>query len=577
MLTILKEEEIAGLLNTLSLDELEGFRTVLKNALHEYSTGTQVAAGKSGKAGTSDIQQPARTCITSPVTGRETIFMPACSADGIGMKVVTLAKKEEPATACGTHARPTGALTLYSEAGSPIGILHADTLTAFRTALASACLLLRRDSVRNITVFGCGEQAYWHVRLALLLRGASIRHVNVITRRFDSARSFLARLHQLPAALKAREGWTTGNDKSATKFSILTSGYNDYGRLMNDHLLSSDVIFCCTPATEPLFDASALTSHEGRRKGRLIVAVGSSTQQMREVPADLLRQATNMKRDAAGEVHKSSGSNMHYHKHAVEGGVIVVDTLDGALKEAGEIVEAGLTPRHLVELGELVMLSRCVLDSEDDAEDTSSLSTSSTGLSGGSAAETGATTPTVPASPGASNSNPPTSQFEKFSLNGPAMATVYGDATPGPPTPTIITTSHPESSDTADGHRKSSRPFSGFFGGGGSSSRSSSPARKDSGGSSSHHRTESPARKTSGGGGGTGLLSSFAPRSHHRRSSSSASVDRRKKKEDQSARWLQRGNVIYKSVGLGLMDLSVGLHLIDFAHEKGVGTRVDGF
>ena len=86
MLTILKEEEIAGLLNTLSLDELETFRTVLKNALHEYSTGTQVAAGKTGKAGASDIQQPARTCITSPVTGRETVFMPACSADGIGMK-----------------------------------------------------------------------------------------------------------------------------------------------------------------------------------------------------------------------------------------------------------------------------------------------------------------------------------------------------------------------------------------------------------------------------------------------------------------------------------------------------------
>ena len=468
-------------------------------------------------------------------------------------------------------------MTLYSDTGSPIGILRADTLTAFRTALASACLLLRRDSVRNVTVFGCGEQAYWHVRLALLLRGASIRHVNVITRRFDAARNFLARLHQLPAELKAREGWTTGSDKSATKFSILTSGYNDYARLLNDHLLSSDVIFCCTPATEPLFDAAALTSHEGRRKGRLIVAVGSSTQQMREVPADLLRQATNMKKDATGETttyKSSSGSNMHYHKHAVEGGVIVVDTLDGALKEAGEIVEAGLTPRHLVELGELVMLSRRVLDSEDDAEDTSSLSTTSTGLSGGPDETTAATTPTVTASPGLV-SNPPTGQFEKFSLSGPAMATVYGDTTPGgPPTPTIITTAHPGSSDTSDGHRKSSRPFSGFFGGG---SRASSPTRKDSGGSSSHNRPESPARKTSGGG-GTGLLSSLAPRSHHhRRSSSSASVDRRKKKDDHSARWLQRGNVIYKSVGLGLMDLSVGLHLIGFAHEKGVGTRVEGF
>jgi len=43
------------------------------------------------------------------------------------------------------------------------------------------------------------------------------------------------------------------------------------------------------------------------------------------------------------------------------------------------------------------------------------------------------------------------------------------------------------------------------------------------------------------------------------------------------AHWLQQGNVIYKGVGLGLMDLSVGLHLIQFAKEKGVGSHIDGF
>lgn len=64
---------------------------------------------------------------------------------------------------------------------------------------------------------------------------------------------------------------------------------------------------------------------------------------------------------------------------------------------------------------------------------------------------------------------------------------------------------------------------------------------------------------------------------HHRRSSSHGSVDRKKKKEDHLARWLQAGNVIYKSVGLGLMDLTVGMGLIDFAREKGVGTHIEGF
>lgn len=439
--------------------------------------------------------------------------------------VITLskAKKNELPPPVGTEAkadvRPTGALTLYSELGNPVGILHASTLTAFRTALASACLLMRRDTVKNITVFGCGEQAYWHVRLALLLRGSTIRHVNIISRRFDSSRAFVARFYKMATLIKEREGWA-----SDTKFSILTTGYNDYGRLLSENLRSSDVIFCCTPSTEPLFDHHILTNHEGRRRGRLIVAIGSYTHEMRELPPELLRQATKT----------PDKTHVHYHKHAVEGGVVIVDTLDGALKEAGEIADAGLGPRHLVELGELVMLSRITLQEDDSADDISSLSNASTFSSG-------------------TNTS---SEFEKLSLNtGPAMASVYGNSyqqdSPGPGTPTITTT--PATSNDSIGTQSSTI--------GGSSNRSHS-----------HSRTSSPSRKGSGG----GLLSSLTPR-HHRRSSSQASVDRRKKKEDQSARWLQRGNVIYKSVGLGLMDLSVGLRLIEFAREKGVGTVIDGF
>jgi ornithine cyclodeaminase/alanine dehydrogenase-like protein (mu-crystallin family) len=43
------------------------------------------------------------------------------------------------------------------------------------------------------------------------------------------------------------------------------------------------------------------------------------------------------------------------------------------------------------------------------------------------------------------------------------------------------------------------------------------------------------------------------------------------------AQWLQAGNVIYKSVGLGLMDLTVGLKVVEFARAKGAGTHVEGF
>lgn len=48
-------------------------------------------------------------------------------------------------------------------------------------------------------------------------------------------------------------------------------------------------------------------------------------------------------------------------------------------------------------------------------------------------------------------------------------------------------------------------------------------------------------------------------------------------KKQKLEQWLQTGNVIYKSVGLGLMDLSVGMYVVEFAKGKEVGTQVEGF
>lgn len=188
--------------------------------------------------------------------------------------------------------------------------------------------------MHTVTVFGSGSQAYWHVRIALMLRGSTIRKVNIINRRFsDGCKLVLKRFYNTPSHIKEREGWKD------TEFHVLTPGYGEYQRLLAEEVVAADVIFCCTPSTEPLFNASILTSHEGRRKGRLIVAIGSYTPLMHELPVELLLQATRTHQDG----------HFHYHKHAVEGGVVVVDTLDGALKEAGEIIEAGLQPKQLVE------------------------------------------------------------------------------------------------------------------------------------------------------------------------------------------------------------------------------------
>ncbi|KAI1178280.1 UbiD family decarboxylase [Nemania sp. FL0916] len=483
-LAVLSDEAISDLLENLTRDEAHHFQDALKNALHEYSTGTQPGYKA---VDTSPYHQPERVSTYSDRTRATTLFMPSISPNGHGVKVVTVSSphaSRSPAT-----IKPTGSLTLYSPDGSPIGFLHAQTLTAFRTALASSCLLVKRTTVRTLTVFGSGLQAYWHIRLALMLRGKTIRVVNIINRQFsDNAKHILRQFYAVPTEVKEREGW------DEVQFSMLTPGYGEYQRLQKEHLRAADVIYCCTPSTEDLFDATILTSHEGRKKGRLIVAVGSYTKDMRELPRELINQATR---------HHQRG-HFHYHKHATEGGVIVVDSLDGVLKEAGEIIDAGLGPTQLVEIGELIMINRA-RDDDSSSTEASSLSES----------------------------------IEKLDVGSP-MSSFFGSAGSANP----------------DSSRRSSSPSS-LYG-----------RRRSSG---SIHSISSIT-------GSNGFhLPSF--RSHKRLGSRRLSVEEKElqRHDDHLLRWLTSGNVIYKSVGLGLMDLVVGHEIIKLANAKGVGTHVENF
>ena len=133
------------------------------------------------------------------------------------------------------------------------------------------------------------------------------------------------------------------------KFSALTPEFGEYGRLLKEEVRKADVIFCCTPSTSPLFPPEFLTSHEGRRKGRYISAIGSYAPHMIELHPEIIKTAV-----------KVDHGHRHYHKHARQEGVIIVDTLDGCLKEAGEVIQAGLTPEQLVEVGELLMVKKSV-------------------------------------------------------------------------------------------------------------------------------------------------------------------------------------------------------------------------
>jgi hypothetical protein len=88
--------------------------------------------------------------------------------------------------------------------------------------------------------------------------------------------------------------------------------------------------------------------------------------------------------------------------------------------------------------------------------------------------------------------------------------------------------------------------------------------REDSFGSTKSSRRSSLAR----------ALSTKKSGKHSR----NASPDNSKTNQNEAmSRWLSHGNVIYKSVGLGLMDLVVGGDLVRLARQKGIGTTIQDF
>lgn len=78
-LSILTDEQIKALLESMTSDELESFYLNLRGALHDYSVGS--ASGEDA-----DIHQPHRQTINSSRTGATTLFMPSGSPAGIGVK-----------------------------------------------------------------------------------------------------------------------------------------------------------------------------------------------------------------------------------------------------------------------------------------------------------------------------------------------------------------------------------------------------------------------------------------------------------------------------------------------------------
>jgi ornithine cyclodeaminase len=262
----------------------------------DFSTAADaLASGLHGRSGEGldpiprvavDLPAEGDSGVAADRRGRELLLMPCHGPEGVGIKLVTIARANPVVRGL---PRIQGIYALFAADGmSPELLIDGAALTRLRTAATSALAtrLLARPDSRRLVVFGAGVQASAHVEAMRAVR--PIEEVAIVGSSPDSprARTLVDRL--LQDGLAARVG-----DRRA--------------------LGAADIVCTCTPATAPLFDDGALAP------GTHVNAVGSYQATMCELPAGLLGEA-----------------------------LLVVETEEAARAEAGEIVraiEAGVLPR----------------------------------------------------------------------------------------------------------------------------------------------------------------------------------------------------------------------------------------
>ncbi len=250
---------------------------------------------------------PTRTHLN--VAGGVFLIMPCYDRAGhaLGMKLVMV--QDNP-------ARPRDRiqatyLLLDPKTAQPTLLLPANYLTDLRTAATSAVAtkFLAREDAKTLGIFGAGRQARAHLRLLPLVR--RFERVLICGKDRDTTRRFIQEISpELAPPIEPADAQTCAAD--------------------------SDVLCTCTTAKTPLFDGHLL------RPGTHLNLVGSFQPHTREVD-DVTVQRSR----------------------------VVVDTYDGALAEAGDLLipmKNGLITRShiLADLHELVSGKKAARTGEND-------------------------------------------------------------------------------------------------------------------------------------------------------------------------------------------------------------------
>ena len=302
----LSESVVRDILIGLSRDEIIGIQDELIKSLSEVSRGGEGA------------YQPSASHVNR-LNGQRTLFRPFTSPTNVGIKIIVT-----PAPMPSGKTPPLhGIVVICDQDGIPVGILGAEELTGFRTALSAMVPYMWRRRTDSILVFGAGMQALWHIRLALALRGSEIKSIAVVNRSAARAHALLAQVQK-----ENHDRWG-----SPCTFHCLKSESAEYESELETRLSNADVVFCTVNSAEPLFPAHRVTHRRPANQGPLVSAVGSWQSSMMELDPAILQHAADL-------------------MHGGKPGVVLVDDREACLRNSGEIVQSRLTGEDMVEVAE---------------------------------------------------------------------------------------------------------------------------------------------------------------------------------------------------------------------------------
>lgn len=248
------------------------------------------------------IQTPHRNTLTSPESFA--LFMPsrAANAGGMACKIVSIPSS-------GIGGLPASTVVLNEKTGKVQAIVNARKLTSMRNAAGSALFVKNFPGprpLRNLIIYGSGAQARSHATVIIKVN-PSITNCTIIGRRESD------RLTTLVTDL--------AKSFPHVKFRSAVSVYPDPNPGFDiDIVRKADFIVCNTPSLQPLFHVSHVAPQTR------IVSIGSYKPTMHELDQETIQRA----------------------------GLIVCDSGDACLREAGELQLAKTKRDQIVEIGEVV-------------------------------------------------------------------------------------------------------------------------------------------------------------------------------------------------------------------------------